>query len=280
MDIWPKFDKYTPYFYRQFLKRLHSGNRYSGLISSYAEEKITDPPKPLSKRDISRTELSRQNVRFIENARETYETGLRVSSHVRPLLFHYSWHSFLAFLMHTIMRFDGRAKGHGITVSMMERNEIKLEFHPFKKRGFFQRVLDTLTILGYPSAFARWIPIVEKNSNLIFVENTLSPFANIKRMDLKDIITFDERNYLEKLYAQELAIKNIHKYELMEKYVRRFLVLFTASTITRYRPQVWSDILAGEGEYESSILTEVRGAYDTYLDFVNHIHYVLESISR
>ena len=259
MDIWPRFDKYTPYSYRKFLERLHSGNRYSVLISSYAEKKITDPPKPLSKRDISRTDLSRQNVRFIENARETYETGLRVSSHVRPLLFHYSWHSFLAFLMYTILRFDGRAKGHGITVSKMERNEIKLEFHPVNKRGFFQRVLDTLTILGYPSAFARWIPVAEKNNILIFVENPLSPFAKVKRIDLKDIITFDERNYLEKLCAQKLPIKNIHKYDLMEKCIRRFLVLFTASTITRYRPQICSDILAGEGEYESSILTEVRG---------------------
>jgi len=127
------------------------------------------------------------------------------------------------------------------------------------KRGFFQRVLDTLTILGYPSAFARWIPVAEKNNILIFVENPLSPFAKVKRIDLKDIITFDERNYLEKLCAQKLPIKNIHKYDLMEKCIRRFLVLFTASTITRYRPQICSDILAGEGEYESSILTEVRG---------------------
>ena len=279
MDIWLRFDKYTPYYYRKFLERLHSQNKYSSLVSRYAEKKDTDPPRPLSKKYLAKNRiwLSRQNVRFIENARETYEAGLRASSHIKPILYHYSWHSFLAFLMYTFMRFDGRARGHGITVTKMERNEINLDFHPFRKKGFFQRVLDTLTILGYPLAFARWIPILKEKDTLVFMENTISPFADIKRINLKDILTFNQHDYIREFMAKfESKHPRTHELANMNECVRSFITLFTASTITRYKPQVWSEILEGEREYESMSLTQVRDSYENYVYFVTQMHEVLK----
>ena len=273
-EIWLRFDGYTPYYYRKVLEGLHSENGRKKLIISYAQKKTTDQPKPLSRRYLAknRASLSRQNVRFIENARETYEAGLSASNHIKPILYHYSWHSFLAFLMYTFMRFDGRAGGHGITVSKMEPHEINLEFHPFKKKGFFQRVLDVLTILEYPLAFAKWIPILEDRS-ITFVENSPSPFAGTERVNLKDIAAFDAKAYVLKVLEKfELPAHVMEEPIWMNDCIRSFIMHFAASTISRYKPQVWSKILEGEKEYESTILTKVRQGYENYGYFITQIH--------
>ena len=276
MDIWLRFDGYTPYYYYKVLEKRHSENKISKSISLYAKKKITDSPKSLSKSYLAKNGqwLSRQNVQFIENARETYEAGLRASSHIKPILYHYSWNSFLAFLMYTFLRFDGVAKGHGITVTKMQRDEINLEFHPFKRKGFFQRILDVLTVLGYPLAFARWMPVVDKNDNVIFVENNISSISNVKKMNLRDILTFNADNYIRNIKARARVKPDTDPQDLtlMNECIKNFIMLFTASTISRYKPHFWTEILEGEGEYESMLLTQVRNAYDFYVYFVTHVH--------
>lgn len=280
MNVWISFDGYTPFHYSKILERLHAENNFSKLISLYAEKKSVDSPKALSKEYLAKNRkwLSRQNVRFMENARETYDAGLRASSHIKPILYHYSWHSFLAFLMYTFLTFDGLAKGHGISVTKMKSNEINLEFHPFNKRGFFQRILDVLTVLGYPLAFARWIPIVEKNGNLTFEKNNISRIANAKRINLKDIVTFNSHDYIKNIRAKfKLKPETRAYFSSMNECIKGFIVLLTASTISRYKPHVWTEILEGEEEYESMLLKQVRRAYLGYFDFISHVHsHILE----
>lgn len=273
MDIWLRFDGYTPYRYNKILQRIHTENDFSKLISTYPKAEIGDAPKSLSKRYLIKNLrwLPGQNVQFIQNARETYEAGLRASSHIRPILYHYSWHSFFAFLMYTFMKFDGPAKGHGITVSKMERNEINLVFHPPRKKGFFQRTLDVMTILGYPLVFARWIPVV-KEKEITFVENNISPFADVERINLGDIVTFDAKAYIDELTAKFKFKQGTKDLVDMNHCIMSFVMHLAASTITRYKPKVWTEILEGEREYESMILRGVRQAYGVYVYFVTQIH--------
>lgn len=209
----------------------------------------------------------------MENAKEIYEAGLKASNHVKPIMYHYSWHSFFAFLMYTFVRFDALSRGHGISVPKMESDEIILKFRPFEKRGFFQRILDVLTILGYPITIAQWILILEKNGDIRFVEN-ISPFAGIKRVNIRDLLTFKIDGYsiaLREKFGDELFKHNLVDIENMNSCILSFVTLFAASTICRYRPSIWTKILEGEGKYESSVLTQTRLAYRFYDYFVPQI---------
>jgi len=271
-----RFDRYTSHYYNKLLEKLHSRDHFFRLISSYQEKKHTDLPKPLTKEylDQNREWLPRQNMQFIENAKEIYEAGLKASNHVKPILYHYSWHSFFAFLMYTFVRFDMLAGGHGISVPKMESNEIILEFHPFKKRGFFQRILDVLTILGYPITFARWILITEKNGDIRFVENNISPFANIERVNIRDLLKFKSDEYskaLREKFGDDLFRHDFVEIGNMNSCIMSFVTLFVASNISRYRPSVWAKILEGEGKYESVVLTQTRLSYRFYVYFVGEI---------
>lgn len=274
-EIWLSFDGYTPHYYNKLMEKLHSSDHLFRLLSAYQKKKPFDLPKLLTKKylDKNRKWLPRQNIQFMENAKEIYEAGLKASNHVKPILYHYSWHSFFAFLMYTFVRFDELSRGHGISVPKMESDEIILEFHPFERRGFFQRILDVLTILGYPIMLAQWILILEKNGDIRFVEN-ISPFAGIKRVNIRDLLTFESDGYsiaLREKFGDELFKHDLVDVENMNSCILSFATLFAASTICRYRPSVWAKILEGEGKYESSVLTQTRLAYRFYDYFVPQI---------
>jgi hypothetical protein len=272
MDIWLRFNEYTPFNYLQRLVKFHSKNTFSELITMYNTLKIDDPLQPLTSHYLeqNKTWLPAQNIQFIKNSEETYEAGLRASTHLKPILYHYSWHSFLAFLMYSFLRFNGTAGGHGITVTTMQPEEITLEFHPFKRRGFFQRILDTLTILGYPLFFARWLPVKQKDGTL--EENNISSVASARRINLMDIMKFDMKTFGESLTKdKQVWLPNLDWVGWMNDCMKSFVMLHTASTISRYKPNVWAKILEGEKEYTSKVLTSVRHAYDGYVFFVTHV---------
>lgn len=282
-DIWPKFEKYTAYSYFELLKKIHHQNAFSERIRLYNEKKRSDQSRPLSQGYIEENKewLPVQNVRFMEDAKETYEAAMRASPHVKPILYHYSWHSFFAFLMYTFARYDSHAGGHGISVDIMSSEQVILEFHPFKKRGYFQRILDTLTILGYPLAFARWIPIEGEGQGVVFEENKASSIADRKEIDLIEIATFDAIGYMDRLWEKHECFQELGtptgryhgtRFHWVNQWIIDFIMLFTASSIARYKPYVWHEILQGTIAYTSKILTKVRTAYEGYLDFVNYVY--------
>ena len=84
------------------------------------------------------------------------------------------------------------SQGHGVSPILSEEiGEVQIEF---RERGFFRRLVDTLVLLGHPTAYAAWIPLGSRQG-LIFVENKIDSRVPIARVKLVSILDSDSREF-------------------------------------------------------------------------------------
>ena len=250
--------------------------KYSKLF--HKDKRGKTVPRQLTKLFIDKNKRSfpRQNALFLEDSRELFELALN-ANRAKSTLYYYSWHSFLAFLVYTFLRYDERSGGHGLTVKTMEVDQIEIEIKPRKSNGFFSRVLDLFTILGYPIALAEKIPVVKKD-HVEFIDNSISSLRN-SPLSFDKILDFDINEFLEnhRLIEERTTSHHIPQYPLRKDYewinwcVLGYVVLFISSNFERYRPHFWSQIQEGRTEFSSKVLMRTKKAY---LDFVTFLIFV------
>lgn len=253
--------------------------KYSRLF--HKDKRGKTVPRQLTKSFIEKNKrlFPRQNALFLEDSRELFELALK-ANRAKSTLYYYSWHSFLAFLVYTFLRYDEPSGGHGLTVKTMEVDQIEIEIKSRKWNGFFSRVLDLFTILGYPIALAEKIPVVKKD-HVEFIDN-LSSLRN-SPLSFDKILDFDIDEFLEnhRLIEERTAYHHIPQYPSRKDYswinwcVLGYVVMFISSNFERYRPHFWSQIQEGRTEFSSKVLMRTKKAY---LDFLSFLIFVDKSV--
>ncbi len=272
-DIFSRFNNLTAFNCEKVMRTIKNSiitervRQYSELFSKNTRGKSV--PLPLTEEYIANS-LPRQNVLFLEDSRELDELALRANK-AKSTLCYYSWHSFLAFLVYTFLKYDEPSKGHGMTVKPMEIDEIGVEIHSRDRKGFLNRVLDLFTILGYPIALAEKIPIIKKD-HLEFRDNDISLIKK-DHLSFNDINEFNIDEFLKK-YSERCVrshripeIPSSH-HEWFNKLILSYVVMFISSNFERYRPHFWSTINEGRNEFCSKVLERTRDAYEDYGYFI------------
>lgn len=227
---------------------------YSHVIADY--RKATGRTvKPVSEEYLTENaQVAEQNVVLLKNAIELWRTATRVSDSTAPILLHYSWHCFNAFMSYSMLRWEPEHAGsHGITPSFGESlKDMKIMI---KRDGLFQRLIDTWTILGAPLVFSRKWPIIE-NKEIVFVKGDTYLPDQKNEILVEQLLEFDssrfEREVNSKRYAQLVQCPFLsNSVQLPNSFIQDYLTVFAVSSIARYRPVLWHQILRGETEGES-----------------------------
>jgi len=221
-----------PSSYRAIFKQIH-GNLtspdYTVICKSYKDRLDaslhTDVP---SLRDFSEYNESDfiRNVIFLKQAYNFEKLSANAASEVKPLLLYYAENQLYAFFVYSLFYFDNFSKGHGLSIVGNTYDNIGVSI---KKNGFFQRIVNTYTVLGSSWVFS---PLKLNSSNSFDELDGEYSFVKEPTIPLKKLI----------------KIKNNFKPN-PDGYITDqldYLFLFIASSLARYKPDLWHSIVAGE----------------------------------
>lgn len=213
-------------------------------------------------REVDLGKCADSNVVFLRNSLELWEESKKVSDSIEPILFYYSWQQFAAFFIYTLFRWSEPSKGHGVACSFgdMDSNGVDAVLVEFRERGFFRRLVHTFVVLGHPTAFGQWVPLGSPHG-LMFAENGVRSRIPIGRLKLVNIMDFSSREF-----ARDFSEMYPNSYygSHVDDHLTDYLLTYVASSIARYRPKIWQDILAGRGRNEARFRLLVERAHERY----------------
>ena len=166
------------------------------------------------------------NTIFLKQAQNFSKLGKTAMIALKPILLFDAENQIFAFFMNSIFHFNGPSQEYGLELSGDIYENIGIEF---KKSGFFQRVINTYAILGCTGAFSP------------FKRTTDNKFEKLdEKFDFTKTPTISLRKLIE--------IKNASKpdppgfiFDQID-----FLFLFLASSLAKYKPELWHPIVNGE----------------------------------
>ena len=265
-DIWVQFEhlklEYTyGDFQRTVIKNLLK--KKSRDLGRYSKRRTRDHPLLIRMED--QESLVRQNTIFLRNSSEFWEAAQEVTEFIKPVLYHYSFQQFGAFFVYTMFKWPMPSSGHGIRCQLSENiEEIGVEF---RATGFFKRLLDTFIVLGRPTAYGSWIPLGSKEG-VVFKENTIPLRIPTDRVKLTEILDFKPLSFAKAFKSMH---PNAHYDRGLDYRLTDYLVIFIASNIARYRPNLWRMIISGRSKTEARFNLRVKTAYVNYVDFLECI---------
>ncbi len=205
-----------------------------------------DIPHPLRKKNCNKKRILKSTT-FLKNAKEFFEAGKIASSDTKPIFYYYSITFLFSFLLDSLVDFENPKKHHGIYVNTKnDINDIRFEYN--KSGGFFERVVYTLSMLGYPSSFSSFIPYInKKNQRTLFSQKTDVSISNTHSISLDKLVKHDFLEDLQK-FSYQLDMGNIgtQRYAKTSVILRDFILIFVSSAIARYNPVLWRRIYSGE----------------------------------
>jgi hypothetical protein len=261
---------YAPYEYLVKHYRTTTKNQVFPITTDYLDDNL---------------EVSEENVALLRNAIELWRNATQTTDAIAPILFHYSWHCFNSFFAYTFFRWERQhSKSHGIHVSNLSDDVGKIMINISKKDGIFQRVVDTWSCLGCSLALSEYLPMFEGNK-IEFQTNQMPLFKEIKCLELSQLLSFKpheyEREYW-KTFSRGKLVWNPSFSNSMgtpTKIMQSYLTLFVASSVARYRPVLWSSILAGETEEKANFALAYRNALLIYAEFGRNSNSFLNRLS-
>jgi len=252
-------DLTLPYYYKEFQKYIISGTikqeDLSTRLTKFKQIATKHQACNINNEDLEY--LSLQNSIFLKNAKELWNESKRVSDRVRPILAYYAHQQYAAFFIYTLFRYPitSASVGHGLSIEWGEGKKPSVSGIKVKllENGFFRRLVDTFTIIGTPTAYGSWLPF-EGN----FCENSLDSRLKVgEKIGLPSIMNFSSDNFI-KEYTAKFSIAGPY----IDRLLTNFVLLFVASNIARYRPQLWGQVLAGTYEDDAKFNKIIKIVYD------------------
>jgi hypothetical protein len=210
-------------------------------------------------------EVTSQNVALLRNAMELWKIASQTSDMVAPVLYHYSIHCFISFFNYTFFRWTPEhVSSHGITISKWSNELLEIEIAVKKSnKTLFQRFVDTGVLLGAWLAFSPHLPIME-NEEVAFVSNGHFLFRASERISLKQLLAFDAETFDRSVNAEMPGKHLVTPFSgapySPSSYFKDYVIVFAASSLARYRPYFWVDILEGKTAESSDFGLALTGA--------------------
>lgn len=255
--IWDVFsESFIPYLYSKNLfsivKKLEIN---STIIKNYSRFKQSTNPKleaphPLSQKifDKNKHSLSISNVAYLRNAKEFYFQAIRANNQTKPIFFYYSNLFLSTYLMNSTLFFNKKKPHHGIYVKEFNENEQNIPFE-LSQFGFFPRLVDTLTVLGFQSSFSPIFIINNEKDGVKYLYNEMCKFSIFtnKKFSFTDLIQYQMKNDLYKI-EEKIGLSrgfNIN-FKNATDFLIDYIIIFISNNIARYNPYLWNEILKGE----------------------------------
>lgn len=221
-----------PHSYKNFLKKIHSNlstGNYSDICNEYKSKLENsfqnDAPLVQEFSNYSNPDFLGNTI-FLKQAQNFSKLGKTAMIALKPILLFDAENQIFAFFMNSIFHFNGPSQEYGLDLSGDTYENIGIEI---KKSGFFQRVINTYAILGCTGAFS---PFQRTRDN---------KFEKLdKELDFTKTPTISLRKLIE--------IKNASKPDSPGFIFDQidFLFLFLASSLAKYKPDLWHSIVNGE----------------------------------
>jgi hypothetical protein len=238
-------------------------------------------------------EVAEENVALLKNAIELWRSAAQTTDAIAPILFHYSWHCFNSFFAYTFFRWEPQhSNSHGLCVQNFTDNIAEIKINVLKD-GLFHRLVDAWTCIGTSSAFSAYLPFFDGN-NIEFTPNQLYLFQKSNCLTLSQLLNFnpveDYENKYWKTYGREKLLQNTSLSNSMNaptRILENYLTLFIASSISRYRPILWSSILLGNTDDKAAFSMAYRDSLMMYayfdvdsLSFLNQLSSLMKDLLK
>jgi hypothetical protein len=295
---WFYYEPFTlPHYYQLLQKEIVK--KYIPLqhiVENYSK-KVNRKIYPITEEYLKENpEILKQNVALLKNAMELWREATHTTDAVAPILYHYSWHCFNSFFVYTFFHWEPmHSNSHGVNIINWCENIEKIQIQFLKQedtntKGIFQRLIDTWTLLGASTAFSSFLPVFE-GEEIEFISNNYNLLKNSNSLKLKDLNDFNSINY-EKSLVSDLGKRLIfcpflaNSTYLPTDILRSYLIIFSSSSLARYRPVFWDSILLGERselaqfalQYRDALLEYTLGKKMQTLDFLNQVERIFRSV--
>ena len=227
-----------------------------------------DVPLPLKQKQLDNTEFRKTNTingtTFLKNSKEFYLASIHASIDTQPIFCYYSTMYLFSFLLNSFIRFDNPNKHHGLYLTNTKNiDEITFKYAP---NGFFQRIVNTLSILQYPSAFGKFVPVTDSSNRPVLKDNQTSlSLRNENDILLRTLVDYD--------FQIDLENNNIHylqsRYKKTSTILRDFIIIFIACSIARYYPVLWKRIYTGN---ESDLILSIKKSIVNINDMIRLVN--------
>lgn len=285
VNKWRNFSLYTLEYNYQVLQDqiIQSYMPYRYMIERYSESSGRKV-QILTEEDIHTLKIKSRNIALLKNAIQLWKDAFDTSESIAPVLFHYSVHCFTAFFIYSFFRWDPEhAKSHGIRISRWDENILDIQI---LNKGLFQRLVDTWILLGATPMFSPLLGVYE-GEEIHYVENDNYLLKNDNRITLRNLLEMDFEKMVHQIISnQKNKITRVPSLnELLigpNEDLRNYLILFTASSIARYRPLIWESILLGHTKEQSDFGIKTTGAIEMLLrsGLINNVSKIFQEIKN
>ncbi|HEY2933105.1 MAG TPA: hypothetical protein VGK99_15290 [Acidobacteriota bacterium] len=279
--------------------KLYNQRCFEQVASSFAAAKRglmnRDIPQPVNCESGKLKQAALETSTYLRNARTFARLAAGAGELANPILTYYSAKLAVSFFTQMFLMWENPKFHHGLTFSCVAatidpESIDKCYKVAIGKAGGFQRLVDLLTIFGYPSPFSSIITYLELKDGASMRQ---IPFA-VWLDDLKAIHTFTNTSGFSYLNAPNitlLELLNCDRADLcgttVQELERRgvtsgldtleataeilliFLSMFASSNLTRYHPLAWNSIISG---------TET-GIYHDLRNDLGNLHRVIQFLS-
>lgn len=217
----------------QSLKQNLQNNNYHTLVESYAASKqslkLIDVPKMISTDRIDSKRFLLNQTTLFSQSEYFGNTAKTAPLDVKPLLYHYAANSLFAFMVYSLNSYTiPHAKNHGLKIQWdNEIGDIKVQI---LSSGFFSRIVDCYCLCKCTPQFS---PLkYDSNTNGFVLTDYKYSLIKQPTISLNKLIKIREN-----LGQQQDG----YLYDLVD-----FILLFIGSSLARYRPSFWTEIIRGE----------------------------------
>lgn len=254
----------------------HKANEFvlkyeNGKLNIYKKTLAHDIPYPLNK-DNCKTKRILESTTFLKNAREFFEAGKIASSDTKPIFYYYSITYLFSFLLDSLVHFEQSKKHHGIYVQT-ENSIDDIRFTYNESGGLFERVVHTLSMLGYISSFSSFICFNHKNQKILFSQKTNFSISNTNSIKLNELLKHDYQKDLEKLSLElNIGHEGFQRYRKTSSMLRDFILIFVSSAIARYDPFLWREIYSGNS---SDLIFDIEKSFNNINDMIRLVNDII-----
>lgn len=225
-----------PSGYNEVIKSLQNNlksNNFHTHVKNYGDAKkaikLHDIPEVISDARIESKEFLSHQTTLYNQAKFFGETAKTAPLNVKPMLYHYAENSLFAFFVYSLISYvPPHVSSHGLRIDLT--NELGSCTIKLRNYGLFSRIIDCYSICKTTTHFSS----LEYKSSSNNYQKRDGEFSLIKEptLTLDDIISIRK-----KLGRQSDG----YLYDIID-----FILLFFGSSLARYRPYLWEEILRGE----------------------------------
>ena len=233
----------NPYGYREItknIKKILLNSNFEKLLDEYKKIKnsvgLGDVPTLVSDHALDSHGYQIENTIHLSQALNLGMLAKDAIPAVKPFLYHYAENSLFAFFSYTLFQYQEHANNHGLHIMWdVNIDAIKVRID---KHGMFSRILDVYFLLGHDTHFSPFKHKTLEDGKIEFEVNThVLSIINEPSLTIKELIELRS--------SQVQSMSNGHIVDMID-----FVLLFFASSLSRYRPNHWQEIVTGLGGKE------------------------------